>query len=80
MKIGNLKQLNEFIGAVNECKGQVWLDSPEGDRFNLKSQFSQYVAFSALLSERGDLLELFCSEKEDEQLFYKFLSDNPEVR
>lgn len=80
MKIGNLKQLNEFIGAVNECKGQVWLDSPEGDRFNLKSQFSQYVAFSALLSERGDLLELFCSNKEDEQNFYKFLKDNPEVR
>lgn len=80
MKIKNLKQLNDFIAAVNDCKGQVWLESTEGDRYNLKSQFSQYIALGALLSERGDWLELFCSDKEDERLFFKFFREHPETQ
>ncbi len=79
MKIGNISQLNNFIGALNECTGQVWLESPEGDRYNLRSSFSQYLAFGKLLEERGDLLELFCSEKIDEQRFLKYFHENPEV-
>lgn len=78
MKIKNLKTLNDFIFNVNRCKGQVWLETPEGDRFNLKSSFSQYVAFGKLLSEHGDSLELFCSDKEDEALFFEFFSANPD--
>lgn len=80
MKIGNLKQLNDFVAAVNDCKGQVWLESNEGDKYNLKSQFSQYTALGALLSERGDWLELFCSNKEDEELFFKFFKKHPETQ
>lgn len=79
MKIGNISQLNNFIGALSECTGQVWLESPEGDRYNLRSSFSQYLAFGKLLEERGDLLELFCSEKIDEQRFLKYFHENPEV-
>ena len=55
MKIGNIRQLNGFISALNECTGQVWLESPEGDRYNLRSSFSQYLAFGKLLEDRGDL-------------------------
>lgn len=80
MKIKNINQLNDFIAAVNQCQGGVWLESPEGDKFNLKSQFSQYVALGALLTERGENLELFCSHAEDEELFYNFLWNHPEVR
>lgn len=50
---------NDFVATVNDCKGQVWLESPEGDRYNLKSVFSQYIALGKLLEERGDYLELF---------------------
>lgn len=79
MKIGNLKELNEFLAAVNKCEGEVWLESPEGDVFNLKSTFSQYVAMGALLTERGDSLELFCGNRKDEGYLIKFFMDNPEV-
>lgn len=79
MKIGKLKELNEFLDAVNKCKRDVWLESPEGDRFNLKSTFSQYIAMGTLLSERGDSLELFCASREDEEHFMKFFRENPEV-
>lgn len=79
MKICNITQLKDFIGAVNRCRGIVWLESPEGDKYNLKSQFSQYVALGALLSERGRELELFCANQEDEQNFFAYFGDHPEV-
>lgn len=80
MKIRNISQLNDFVAAVNQCQGGVWLESSEGDKFNLKSQFSQYVALGALLSEHGDALELFCTHKDDEQLFYRYFDVHPEVQ
>lgn len=79
MKIGNVKQLNDFELVVNECVGQVWLESPEGDRFNLKSVFSKYISYGRLLSECGDYLELFCSDKDDEQRFFKYFERHPDV-
>ena len=55
MKIRNLKKLNDFIAVVNECKGTVWLESPNGDKFNLKSIFSQYLALGKLMEENGGI-------------------------
>lgn len=80
MKIRNVNQLNEFINAVNKCEGMVWLESPEGDKFNLKSTFSQYIAMGRLLSEQGSALELFCSNRGDERHFYEFFMNNPEIQ
>lgn len=80
MKIRNLSQLNDFVAAVNDCQGVVWLESPEGDRYNLKSTFNQYVALDKLLEERGDYLELTCSNKDDEELFVKFFDRHPEAQ
>lgn len=68
-----------FQEAINACKGDVWLESPNGDRYNLKSIFSQYIALDALLREKGDELELFCGLHEDEVNFFKFFKENPEV-
>lgn len=77
MKIGNLKQLNRFVAAVNESQGALWLESAEGDRYNLKSAFCQYLALDKLLMEHGNELELVCSCKEDEALFYPLLEREP---
>ena len=57
----------------------MWLESPEGDRYNLRSTLNSYIAFGELLKERGDYLELFCSDKDDERRFFKFFYENPEV-
>jgi len=55
------------------------LISPHGDKYQLKSLFSQYLAFGKLLGERGDEMELFCQFKEDEIHFMKFFYENPNV-
>ena len=79
MRLTKLNEIEAFRAAVDACKGEVWLESPKGDRYNLKSTFSQYVALGAMLSKDGDELELFCTLSEDEKLFYKFFQENPEV-
>ncbi len=79
MKINNITLVNEFLEIVRECKGNVYLTSNEGDKFNLKSAMSQYVAMGALLGQKGDELELWCEEKEDEAKFMKFLQEHPET-
>ena len=79
MKLKNISELNGFIAAVDGCKGHVWLESPDGDKFNLKSKFSQYIALGALLGTKGEELELFCQLSEDESRFYKYFKDYPDV-
>lgn len=79
MRLANIKEVNEFLKAIDECEGSVWLESAEGDKINLKSKLSQYVAISALISCEADKLELFCSMPEDEMKFFKFFNENPKV-
>ena len=79
MKLTKISQVEDFLAAVNAAKGNVWLTSIYGDKYNLKSLLTQYVAIGALLGDKGDELELFCDKKEDEVLFLKFFFEHPEV-
>lgn len=79
MKLTKISQVEDFLAAVNEAKDNVWLTSVYGDKYNLKSLLTQYVAIGALLGDKGDELELFCDKKEDEALFLKFFFEHPEV-
>lgn len=79
MKLTKISQIEDFLKAVNTAKNNVWLTSIYGDKYNLKSLLTQYVAIGALLGDRGDELELFCDSKEDEGLFLRFFHDHPEV-
>ena len=47
MKLTNIKQVEDFISAVNRAHSNVWLVSPQGDRYNMKSALSQYIALGA---------------------------------
>ena len=40
MRLTNSKEIMEFRLAVSKCKGQVWLEDQEGNKFNLKSVIS----------------------------------------
>ena len=79
MKFVRVSDFNAFIDTVDECKGEVWLESPRGDKYVLKSFFSRCIAIGQLLSEHGDELELFCQLQEDECKFYKYFDEHPGV-
>jgi len=75
MRLTNVKDVQKFIDAVNDCNYNVYLKSPEGDVFNLKSSLSQYVAIGRLVQESGDLLELFADNREDEYRLLEYLRE-----
>lgn len=79
MKFKKAIEVNDFLRTVEECEGEVWLESISGDKYILKSVFSRYIAMSALLSEHGDKLELYCQLPEDQAKFYKYFSEHPGV-
>lgn len=79
MKIKTGKNLKAFFAVADACEGHVWLESPWGDRINLKSELSQYVAAYKLIKEKGDLLQLYCQLAVDEARFYEFFKEHPEV-
>lgn len=78
MKLTNVENVNEFLSAVDKCVGNVYLTSQEGDKINLKSKLSQYIAIAALVKNND--LELWCDNKDDERLMLAFFTNHPEVR
>lgn len=79
MKFTKPIEVNEFFRIVESCNGEVWLESPRGDRFVLKSVFSRYIAMSALLVEKSSELLLYCQLPEDEAKFYEYFDKYPSV-
>ena len=75
MKLKNIKEVEAFRKVIHECEGDVYLKSPEGDVFNLKSAMSEYIALGQLLSEQGDNLELFADRREDEAVLLNFIAE-----
>ena len=79
MKIRNIEQLTDFLKVIDSCTGNVYLTSVYGDKYNLKSALTQYIAIAALLGTHGDELEIWCDNKEDEGKVMEFLSNHREV-
>jgi len=62
-----------FIKELDECKGNVYLVSREGDHLNLKSKLCQLVGLTQLI-EGGKIAEAFivCENQEDESKLFRF--------
>ena len=75
MRLRSEADIQACLDAVNACEGEVYLKSPEGDIFNLKSSMSRYIAIGRLIEEQGDNLELFASRKEDQARLMPLVED-----
>lgn len=74
MKLYNITNIDRFFEIVDACRGNVYITSPEGDKFNLKSSLTKYIAFANLLPEATLAeLELEVEYPEDAQSFIKFM-------
>ena len=66
MNIMRIKNVEGFLKTVNECSGDVFLETEEGDSLNLKSKLTQYVALSKVFGGDVDLGALVIkASKED---------------
>ena len=76
MKIQNITNVDSFFDTVQKCKGKVELVSPEGDRLNLKSKLTQYLAIAEIFSG-GYIreLELVVYNREDIDLLINYMME-----
>lgn len=63
----------DLIKAVNNCKGDVYLETDEGDVLNLKSKLCQLIGLSTILAN-SEIAEasIRCTDPEDETALFRF--------
>ena len=65
--------LKEFLDAIDHCKGDVFLETEEGDSLNLKSKLCQMMGVANIM--KGAIIHeaaLRCANPEDESLLFRF--------
>ncbi|MBQ8648524.1 MAG: hypothetical protein IJ470_00455 [Clostridia bacterium] len=64
---------DDFIKAIDECKGDVYLETKDGDVLNLKSKLCQMIGLSTILA-KSQVAEatLRCTNPEDESRLFRF--------
>lgn len=74
MKLMNIKDVNTFFKVIDECQGDVFLASDEGDMINLKSKLSQYLAIADLFTNGYiSQLTLVTSNSIDSERFMRYM-------
>ena len=72
IKLHNLN-FEDFIKAIDECKGDVFLETSDGDILNLKSKLCQIIGLSTILkSTEVEEATIRCSNPEDETMLFRF--------
>ncbi len=62
----------DFIKVIDHCKGDVFLETPDGDVLNLKSKLCQLLGISALLSKTETIdTAIRCTDPEDEVMLLR---------
>ena len=64
---------DDFVNAIDHCKGDVYLETEEGDVLNLKSKLCQMIGLSTILANT-EVAEatIRCTNPEDETMLFRF--------
>lgn len=64
--------LDKFLKAVDACKGDVYLETDEGDVLNLKSKLCQIIGLTTILNnaEIGEAT-IRCTDQDDETMLFR---------
>lgn len=63
----------DFMQVLDQCKGDVFLETSEGDVLNLKSKLCQMMGIANIM--KGAVIQeatLRCTNPEDESLLFRF--------
>ena len=77
MKIYNVENPEKFLEVIKQCKGTVELISQEGDRLNLKSDLTKYLAISKLFADNTLInnMELVASDPDDVKFLMQYMME-----
>ena len=63
-----------FLAVLDTCEGNVYLVTKEGDRLNLKSELTKYVALTSFFKDsKIPEMEVILSEPDDAVKIINFL-------
>lgn len=64
---------DDLISVIDSCKGNVYLETEDGDSLNLKSKLSQMLGISTILSST-EISEAWvrCENPDDESKLFRF--------
>lgn len=72
IKLHNI-DFEAFIDAIDKCKGDVFLETKEGDVLNLKSKLCQMIGLSTILKHTEiEEATVSCKNPEDETMLFRF--------
>ncbi len=72
IKLHNI-DFEDFIKAIDECKGDVYLETADGDVLNLKSKLCQMIGISTILKNTEiEEATIRCTNQEDETMLFRF--------
>ena len=77
MNIYNVENPEKFLEVIKQCKGTVELISQEGDRLNLKSELTKYLAISKLFADNTLInnMELVASDPDDVKFLMQYMME-----
>lgn len=77
MKIYNVENPEKFLEVIQQCKGSVELISQQGDRLNLKSELTKYLAISKLFTDNALIneMELVASDPDDVTFLLQYMME-----
>lgn len=63
----------DLIKVVDKCKGDVYLETSDGDSLNLKSRLCQMLGLATILANT-EIEEAWirCQNKDDETMLFRF--------
>lgn len=64
---------NDFIKLIDQCKGDVFLETADGDVLNLKSKLCQIIGIANIL-KGAEISEakIRCTNSDDETMLFRF--------
>ncbi|MEE0867234.1 MAG: hypothetical protein UIL37_02890 [Clostridia bacterium] len=64
--------VSSFVKELNNCKGQVWMTTPDGDKINLMSAFCRVVGLMSIV-QGGKLSRatIECENEDDESRLFR---------
>lgn len=63
----------DFLKAIDTCKGDVYLETEDGDVLNLKSRLCQMIGLSTILQNPEiSVATIRCTNPEDETALFRF--------
>lgn len=72
LKLHNI-DFDEFIKTLDSCKGDVFLETEEGDVLNLKSKLCQIMGIANILKNATvSEATIRCTNPEDETTLFRF--------